>query len=70
MARQVDLFEDIEVFYLVEIEGADRRYIWHSSSPEYREKLRDQGARVYRVTVPIPSAPVEAQALQGSAQCD
>lgn len=45
---------ETETFYLVEVPGGDRRYIWRWLSPEYRLKLQAQKARIIRISVEIP----------------
>jgi hypothetical protein len=47
---------EIETFYLVEVPGGDRRYIWRDMPPERYEDLKKQkeGTRIFKVQVPIP----------------
>lgn len=61
---------EFEVFFLVDIPGADRRYIWHSLSREHRKKLKGQGARILRVTVLIPNDYRDGYVVAGAQQCD
>lgn len=45
---------ETETFYLVEVPGGDRRYVWRHLSPDYRLKLQEQRARIFRISVEIP----------------
>lgn len=58
---------ETDTFFLVEISEGDRRYIWHTISPEYRSILETKGARILQVDVEIPrdlSTPVTSRAKQ------
>lgn len=44
-------------FYLVDVPGADRVYVWHHMSPEYADKLlkQDEKTRIYRLDLTLPA---------------
>ena len=50
------MMDSIEVLWLVEVPGGDRRYICHSMTPERYKQLKadNKGTRIFKVVVEIP----------------